>query len=210
MSERERASRNAHGMFSFFQLTFSDGRNHTAGAVHHFLVQQSPRSDWEIFLQEICDNNGPGARPTAAVRRGESFMQVDVHDIKTKISWFYDAEQSIEICAIPINQSARVMDDPVDFYDLLFKQSKRVWVGEHQSSSGVIACFCQCFAIHISAPIRGDVIDLETCHVGSRWVSSVCGIRDQDFCAFFITIVFVIFMDDQSTNKFPVCAGCRL
>ena len=56
-----------------------------------------------------------------------------MNDIDAHVSRARDADERIHICAIHVNQSAGFMNYLANLPDVLFKQSERVRVGQHQS-----------------------------------------------------------------------------
>src|SRR5581483_5354387 len=60
-----------------------------------------------------------------AMRGGKCLVKVQVDYVNAHITWPRDANQSVHICAVHINQAAGVVHDRTDFLNVFFKQTQR-------------------------------------------------------------------------------------
>ncbi len=74
-----------------------------------------------------------------------------MQNIETQCRRLNDAEQRVHICAVAINQTARLMDNLQRFNDVFVKQPQRVRVGDHNPSQLLIALFTQIVQIDVAA-----------------------------------------------------------
>ncbi len=121
-----------------------------------------------------------------------------------------DAKQSVQICAISINQAASFVNDADDLKNIGLEKPQRVGIGEHQPRCGFIAGGSQRFQINITVFIGGDGDDLESLHCRTGRIGAVGGIGDKDLCSFFILSGVVISADDCNTDKLTLRTGCGL
>ena len=104
------------------------------------------------------------ARAAAAVRCGERFMQVEVHDIDAQIARAGNAEQGVHVGAVAVDQAARVVHRLHHLQDVLFEQAQRVGVRQHEASQAVIAQGFQRFHIDVAVLVGLYAHNIETGH----------------------------------------------
>ena len=77
--------------------------------------------------------HGAASRPAASVRGGKRLVQVEVHHVKTHVAGAHHAHDRVEVRAVVITKTARLVHDARNFQYIFVKQPNRVRVGEHQA-----------------------------------------------------------------------------
>jgi hypothetical protein len=103
----------------------------------------------------ISDANGPSAGSAAAMWGGESFVQIQMHQVGAEISGFNDAHERVKISAVEENQSSSGMNHLAYFMNLFFKDAERVRVCNHKNGDVVIERFLK--GLQVNAPVRAGV-----------------------------------------------------
>jgi len=67
------------------------------------------------------------------VGRGEGLVQVHVHDVETHVARSHGTQNRVEIRAVVVEQSSDLVHRRGDLGDLLFEQSERVRIGQHDA-----------------------------------------------------------------------------
>ena len=65
------------------------------------------------------------------MRRGESLVEVDVHDIETHITWTAFAEEGIEVGTVVVHQATGLVHHLGDFQHARLEDTEGVGVGHH-------------------------------------------------------------------------------
>ena len=90
--------------------------------------------------QERCqvglDADGAGARAATTVRLGEGLVEVEVDRVKTHQTGRGDAENSVEIGAIVVHLTARLVNNLTGSLDVGLKQTQGVGIGDHHRRHG--------------------------------------------------------------------------
>ncbi len=84
-----------------------------------------------VVREAIGEDDGAGARPTAAMRRRERLVQVDVHGIDAEVAGADLADDGVEVGAIAIEVGAGLVDSVRDSTNVRLEQAAGVGVGEH-------------------------------------------------------------------------------
>ena len=164
-------------------------------------------------IHQLFDHtNRPGTRSTTAMRGGEGLVQVVVHDIDAKLTGLGYPQQGVHIRAIAIHQTTGLMHDGGDIAYILIEQTQGVWVGEHETSEGLVTFCLQGFQIDIAALIRGNLLDDKAAHCRGGRVGTMGGVGDKDLVAFSVSVDLMILLDDQIPVSSPCApaAGCRV
>src|SRR5699024_5973645 len=139
----------------------------------------------------LTDTDGAGTRAATAVRRGERLVQVHVDDIETHVAGPYLAENSIQIGAVVVQQTAGSVHDLRDFLDVLLEHPQRRRVGEHDAGSLRADGGSQRPNVDIAIRIRGNFPYRAAAHHGSGRVRAVGGVRHQNFGTCAVTALIV-------------------
>ena len=84
------------------------------------------------WLKNFLDRHRPRSRTAAAVRRGKSFVQVQVHHVHAEIAGPRLADQRVHVGAVHVKQAAFGVHDVGDLVNVLLEHSQRIGIGEHQ------------------------------------------------------------------------------
>ena len=163
-----------------------------------------------ILAQKVLAADRARTGATAAMRRGEGLVQVRVDAVEAHVARADDAHDGVEVRAVVVAQSARVVDDLRDLEDVLVENADRVRIREHQSRRVGTDGGAQ--RVEIDAAIRagGDVHHLIAAHGGGGGVRSVGGVGHDDLRACGVAAVGVVCLDEQHAGEFAVCARSRL
>ena len=82
--------------------------------------------------QVILDADGPGAGPSAAVRRREGLVQVEVADVEAEVAGARDAEDGVEVGAVHVDLHALGVAHLGDLVDLRLEEAERIGLGDHE------------------------------------------------------------------------------
>ena len=130
---------------------------------------------------DTSDRTGTGT--AAAMRGGKCFMQVEVHDVDAEIARARDANESVHVGAVHIDEAAFVVHDAADFANVLFEDADGVGVGDHETSHIVGHGLVEGFEVDHAAFVRLDVFDRVADHHGGGGIGAVGRIGDEDFFA---------------------------
>ncbi|MPM85661.1 hypothetical protein SDC9_132742 [bioreactor metagenome] len=83
----------------------------------------------------------------------EGLVQIEVHYINAQVTGTGNAEQCVEVGAIAIDKPTAGVYQLDDLQHVLIKQTKRIWVGQHQACDRIIAKSLQYCQIHIATRI---------------------------------------------------------
>ena len=83
--------------------------------------------------ESFGQHNGAGPRATPAMRRGEGFVQINVHRIHAQIPRADTADNRVEVRAIAIDIAARRVDRVGNALQIPLKQAAGVGIGDHHS-----------------------------------------------------------------------------
>ena len=178
-------------------------------AVNGLNIDAHDRSGQKV-RQMLGHANGSGTGSTAAVWRGKGLVQVDVQDIEAQVAGSADAQQRVQVGAIAINQPASSMYHLDHLLDVLFEETQRVGIGQHQSCQRVITLCFERREVQVAAGVGFDFHHAIPGHRRGRRVGSVRRIGDQDLVALFIFAVFMVGADHHYTGQFALRACCRL
>src|SRR6185312_2243285 len=73
------------------------------------------------------------ARATTTVGCRKSLVKVQVNHVNAHVAWTSYTNQRVHVGAVHVDQPTCIMNNRADFLDVLFKQTERVWIREHQS-----------------------------------------------------------------------------
>ncbi|MOA29251.1 hypothetical protein D3C78_1502550 [compost metagenome] len=87
----------------------------------------------QIGREVRFNSDRPDSRATAAMRNTESFMEVQVRYITTKLTRCTQPDHGIHVRTINVNLTSVRVHDVADLTDALFKNPVRRRVSDHQS-----------------------------------------------------------------------------
>src|SRR5437016_107336 len=91
------------------------------------LASDNPRHGQKRF-ELLSTTTWAAAGTTTAVRCGKGLVQVEMDDINAHITGPRHPYQRVHVCAIHVNQAARVMYDLADLLNVCFEETKCVRV----------------------------------------------------------------------------------
>ena len=74
-------------------------------------------------LQELS-----GAGATAAMRRRESFMEIDVHAIDAEVAWTNPSHNGVVVGAIAVEVATDIVHSLGDLDNIPLEQSASIWI----------------------------------------------------------------------------------
>ena len=77
--------------------------------------------------------DGAGAGTASAVRSGEGFVQVEVHDVHAEVAGAGLGDEGVHVGSVHVEQAALAVEDLGDLRDLLVEDAEGVGVGEHEA-----------------------------------------------------------------------------
>ena len=127
-----------------------------------------------------------------------------MNHVESEIAGAHNAHNRVQVCAIAIDQAARIVDDLIDFPHIFFKQTECVGVGEHDAGSLVGDLGAQVIQVHIAARIRFHLDDFVSRHGAGRGIRAVRRIGNQHLAAFGIAACQMIGANDQNAGRVPL------
>src|SRR4028118_85003 len=121
-------------------------------------------------------SNRPHPRSTAAVRNTEGFVQIQVTDIRPKVSWTANPNLRVHICPVHINLSTMAMNNGTDFLNLLLKNAVGRRIGHHQGSefmTMLLGFNVEVIYVHVAHLVTGNRHHLHPAHHGTSRIGSV-------------------------------------
>ena len=130
--------------------------------------------------ESLRDRDGTGARTPAAVGRGEGLVQVHVHDVKAHVARTHGAEDRVQVRAVVVEQSTDVVHRRGDLGDLLFEESERVGVGQHDAGDVGTERGFQLLEVNQPAVVRRNRRHLVAAEGHRGGVGAVGRVGDED------------------------------
>ena len=146
------------------------------------------------------------AGTAAAVRRGESLVQVQVHHVHAEVAGTDFADQRVHVGAVHVEQAALGVHDFGDLVDLLLEDAQRVGIGEHQRRNIFVHLRCERGHIHHALGIGFQILYRIADHGRGRRIGAVRGIRNQNLLAR-IALRLMIGAHHQQSRKLAVRSG---
>lgn len=112
----------------------------------------------------LCHAHRTRAGASAAVRRGECLVKVDVHDVEAHVAGTHLAEKRVEVGPVVIEESAGVVHELGDLDNLGLEHADRVGVGHHDACHGVVEQRLEVFDVDRPIGTRLDFHNLQTAH----------------------------------------------
>ena len=139
----------------------------------------------------------------------EGLVEVEVNGIKAHQSGRGDAEDGVEVRTVIIHLAAGHVDDFTGCFDVSFKQTQGVGVGDHHRRRGFIRHRCKRIQIHSAVLETGDFNNLETGHGGAGWVRAVSRIGNDDLGSLVFSTQTEVLLNATNGRKFALgtCHG---
>ena len=96
------------------------------------------RHGQEWLENAFFTSHGTGAGTAAAVRRGKSLVQIQVHDVDAEIAGPGDAGQRVHVGAVHVEQGALAWRSSAISANLLLEDAERGRIGEHERGDVVV------------------------------------------------------------------------
>ena len=135
------------------------------------------------------------------MRLREGLVKVEVDSIKAHQTRRSDAQNSVEVRPIVVHLPTSVVNDFAGRFDVGFKETKGVWIGDHHGRSGFIRHRCQRIKVHSAIGETRDFDDLKAGHGGTGWVGSVGRIRNDNFGSLVFSTVPEVFLNATDSSK---------
>ena len=100
--------------------------------------------------------------------------------VKTHIARLDFPENGIQVCAIVVEQSARVVDQLSDRFNLSLKHRTCRRIGQHDSSCSFTEFGLEIVNFDVAIPTNGYFNDVEATHCCCRWIRAMRGGRHDD------------------------------
>ena len=158
-------------------------------------------------------NDGTNTRSPTTMRNCKSFMKIKVRNISTEFSRLCNTNQSVEICAINVDLTARFMDQCADITDSTFEYSVSTWIGNHERRQ-----ICLMFGnlrLDIGSAYIAMLIAFndDDFHAGHDSTGSICTVStrwDETDGAILIAAGIVIITNSQQTSELSLASSIWL
>ncbi len=140
-------------------------------------------------------------------------MKIDVADISADQSRACQTDLRIQVRTVHIDESAVVVNNTANFLDAFFKNTVRRRVRYHQCGERLLILYrlrLKIVCIDIAVRIACDDDHLHSGHNRAGRIRAVCGCRNKNNRALFLTMIAVIGAYDHQSRKFSLRAGIRL
>ena len=144
------------------------------------------------------------------MRDCKSFMKIEVRNIGAEFSRLCNTNQSVEICAINIDLTARFMDQGTNITDSAFKYSVSTWIGNHERRQICLMLSNLRLDIsnaYIAMLIAFDDDNFHASHDSTRGIGAVSTRWNQTDSAILIAAGIVIITNSQQTSELSL-ASC--
>ena len=167
----------------------------------------------QVRRQMRADGDRADARPAAAVGDAEGLVQVQVRDVGTESTWASETDEGVEVRAVDIDLTARVVDLSAHVAHGRFEDAVCRRVGDHDRCElRRVGVDLAAQIVHIDVPgvvARND----DHAHPGhrcTRGVGSVCRRRDQADVALRTARGVVEGPDREQTSELALRPGIGL
>ena len=157
-------------------------------------------------LEDFFAGDGAGAGATASVRRGEGFVQVEVHHVDAEVAGARLAYERVHVGAVHVEQRAFGVQDVGDAVNLALEDADGGGVGEHERGGVLVHHAGEFREVHHALRVRLEVGHLIAADRGGGGVGAVRRVRDQDLLAR-VALALVIRADKQDAGELAVRAG---
>ena len=147
------------------------------------IVMHTHHRNRQKFLESRNHANRPRARPTAAMGRGERFVQIEMADVKAHIAGFALAHHGIEVRAVVVHQAIDAVDQLSDLVDPRVENPQGVRAREHQPGdllANLVKHRTQRLDAHHALLIGGNRADIVAGNRRGRGIRAVGTIGNQN------------------------------
>ena len=155
----------------------------------------------------LCHTYGTRAGTSAAMRRGEGLVQVDMHDVESHIAGTHLAEQRVEVGSVIVEETSGIVHKLGDLENLNLEHTERVGIGHHDSSHGIVEERLEILHVDRAVGLRLHLHHFEACHHRGRGVSAVCRVGNNDLGTPGVAPRDVILTHHHQTGKLSMGSG---
>ena len=202
-----------HGQWTDLLNVFaSEGKDVGIGTHHHAEVTIIGRDEGETVLQAFAHADGTGSGTSAAMRRGERLVQVDVHHVEAHIAGATRSEHRVEVRSVVVHQAAAAVDELGNLRDACLEEAQRVGVRHHHGSDlRTLLCYdtLQVVEVYRAVCERLNLDDLQAAHRGGGRIGAVGRVGHNNLLAD-IAARAVIVVDGHQSGQLAVGTGIGL
>ena len=153
--------------------------------------------------------HGTAAGTSAAMRRGEGLVQVQVHDVKAHVSGTHHAHQGVHVGPVVVQEAARPVHQGGNLLNLGFKEAQGVGVGHHDASDIRPQQGFQ--GLHVNAAVLQGfhLHHLEPANRGRCRVGAMGAVRHNHLGAGQVSAAHVILAHNHQARELSMGAGAR-
>ena len=160
----------------------------------------------ELF--QSCSYTHRSATGSAtAVRSGERFVQIDVHNVEAQVARAALAQHGVEVGAVVVHESAAVVHQLGNLCYVVFKDTQCVRVRHHHAGNVVAQQWLE--VIHIHCAIRPALHHhhFQSANGRTGGVGAVSRVGDDDLGALAVVAAHVVGTHNHEPCEFTVCSG---
>jgi hypothetical protein len=113
------------------------------------------------------------------MRRREGLVQVEVHDVESRIAGAEAAKDGVQVGAVHVGDGARLPHRGHHLVDLVLEDAQRGGVGDHQRGGVRAKVSAQLVQVDPAPFVGADGHGLVADHAGGSGVGAMCAIRHQ-------------------------------
>ena len=133
-------------------------------------------------------------------------MQVEVNGVKAHQTRRGNAENGVEVCTVVVHLTAGLVYDFTGGFDVRFKQTEGVGIGDHHGSRGLVCDGGEGVQVHTTVLEAWDFYNLKSGHRCTGRVCSVGGIGNDDLCSLGFATVAEVLLNAPNGREFTLCA----
>ena len=162
------------------------------------------------LLQALAHTDGTVARTTAAMRRGEGLVEVDVHHVEAHVARTGHTEDRVEVGTIIIEERAAGVDELGDLGNLLLEEAQRVGVGHHDG--GDVIAQERFEVLDIDEALGGalHLDDIQSADGSRGGVGAMGRIGDDHLRALDVATALMVAADDHQTRQLAMSTGAGI
>ena len=147
------------------------------------------------------------SRAASSVRGGESFVQVDVHNVEAHVARAARAEHWVEVRTVVVHQCAALVHHFGYLRDAWFEQAERVGVCHHHRRNSVVEQSAQVFDVNRAVGGALHFDNFKSADRSRGWVCAVGGVRHDDLCPLHVAAALVVGTDNHQSCQLAMCPG---
>ena len=190
-------------------VELADGLRKIAGETIFplFLYQAGHRKKG---FKVLLDTHRTRSRATSSMRCGKGFVKIEMKHVQPGAAHIHHAQNSVHVCPIPVHKPAFGVDEVHDLFEVFFKKTEGVGIGDHDSCCVLVHRFGHAFNRENSLVVRrhrDGSITAEGCTGG---VCAVGCVRHKDLWTAFAAPALVVRVNEEHSGEFPLSSGCGL